>query len=548
MPVRHALFAGFVLSAAFVQAQAVPPPPTREVHATAPGTATLAGTVVVTVDGRQSVVRRARVVVTANGTADTTDTDTSGRFQLDHLQAGSYRVVVNKFGFVPAGRPTIVDLKENDHATTTVLTVRGAAIEGRLTTADGEPAIGLTVSAGRLGYGPYGRFVVATQQTTTDDLGRYRVHTLPPGEYYLEAAPDPLRMLQVSALQGSIPKPTRTYFSGAAAGTARLNEARVVTLDVGQQASDLDFSVAEDVLSTLTVKVTSAAGALPPGPAPFIPRIQRVGAPWGEVRCSLMPAGDAQCRNVPPGEFWVLIAARPGPNAPVEYSATRVTVAGHDQDLTVTTGPGATVSGRVDTDAGTPLPPNLEVVALGTDYELPSPALGRPASAPSAPATGGAFSLSGLVGPRLFRVNGLPDGWTVKSVRLGDTDITDTPTAFGAMPVAPLQLVITAQTGSVGGAVFDVTGQPAVGSRVVVFSSDAQTWGARSRFIATGEVGPSGRYLLHGLLPGRYLVAVVGDMPDGSWEDPERLARLQPMATAVTVTAGATATLDWRPR
>jgi hypothetical protein len=261
-----------------------------------------------------------------------------------------------------------------------------------------------------------------------------------------------------------------------------------------------------------------------------------------------MPAGDASCRNVPPGDFWVLIAARPSPSAPVEYSATRVTVAGRDQEQTVTTGPGGAVAGRVDADGGVSLPPQLEVVALGTDYELPSPVLGQPATAPSAPVASGAFTLSGLVGPQLFRVNGLPDGWTVKSVRLGGIDITDTPTTLGAPPAAPLQLVVTSQTGSIGGTVLDVTGQPAVGSRIVVFSNDPRTWGARSRFIATGEVSAAGRYLLHGLLPGNYLVAATSDLPDGAWGDPERLARLQPTAAAVTIAAGATATLDWRPR
>ncbi len=543
---RSALFAALVLSGALIPAQqAVPSSPTRDVHATAAGTATLDGSVVLTAEGRQSPVRRARVVVTTRDRSQVTDTDTSGRFHLDHLPAGSYHVVINKFGFVPAGRPTIVDLQDNDRATTTVLMERGAAIEGRLTTGDGEPAIGLTVSAGRLGYGPYGRFVVATQQTTTDDLGRYRVHSLPPGEYYLEAAPDPLRALQVSGLQGPVPKPTRTYFSGTAGGTARVDDARVVTLDVGQQTSGLDFSVVEDVLSTLTVKVTTTAGALP---ASFISRIQRVGAPAGEVRCIYPPAGAAQCRNVPPGDYWLIVAARPGSAAPVEYSTTRVTVDGRDQNLVAATAPGAAVSGRVDTDGGVPLPPNLQVVALGTDYELPSPVLGQPATAPSAPVASGAFTLTGLVGPRLFRVNGLPDGWTVKSVRLGSTDITDTPTTLGVAPAPPLQLVVTSQTGSIGGTVLDVTGQPAVGSRVLVFSNDPRTWGARSRFIVTGEVTATGRYLLHGLLPGHYLVAAVTDVPDGAWEDPERLARLQPTATAVTIAAGTTATLDWRPR
>ncbi|HEY6357036.1 MAG TPA: carboxypeptidase-like regulatory domain-containing protein, partial [Vicinamibacterales bacterium] len=316
-------------------------------------------------------------------------------------------------------------------------------------------------------------------------------------------------------------------------------------LDVGQQASGLDFWVVEDVLSTLTVKVTTSTGVVP---ASFVSRIQRVGAPAGDVRCIYPPGSAAQCRNVPPGDYWVIVAARPGPAAPVEYSTTRVKVDGHDRDLVVATVPGSAVSGRVDADGGLPLPPKLQVVALDTEYEVPAPAPGQPAAPPMAPVLSGAFTLSGLVGPRLFRVSGLPDGWILRSVRLGGTDITDTPTTLGSTSAAPLQLVVTPQTGSIGGTVLDVTGQAAAGSRVVVFSSDPRTWGARSRFIATGEVAATGRYLLHGLLPGTYLVAAVSDLPDGAWEDPERLARLQPTAAAVAIAAGVTATLDWRPR
>jgi len=103
MQVTLGLFAGLVLSAALAQAQAVPPPASRDAHASKPpGTATLDGAVILTADGRQLPVRRARVVITASDRSQTTDTDTNGRFHLDHLPAGSYHLVVNKFGFVPA--------------------------------------------------------------------------------------------------------------------------------------------------------------------------------------------------------------------------------------------------------------------------------------------------------------------------------------------------------------------------------------------------------------------------------------------------------------
>jgi hypothetical protein len=545
MRVAHALQVGLLLLAASgpslqgSQRDAL----TREVHA---GTASLDGIVTITIDGRPSPVRRARVIVASASDSQSTDTDTAGRFHLDRLASGLSTITVSKFGFVPAGRVPTVVLRDNDHATTTVAMLRGSAIDGRLTTADGEPAIGLTVTAGRLGYGPYGRFVAAVQQTTTDDVGRYRLHTLPEGEYYLSVAPDPIRQLQTTGVQGPSSKPTLTYFAGGPAGTPRLNEARVVTLDVGQQARGLDFTLISGTSATLTAKVTTSAGA---APASLSFRIQRVGAPPGEIRCALLSAGAAICPNMSPGDFWVLVAARSVSTGPNEYAVSRLTMEGRDASVTLVTAAGVGVGGRVESEDGVALPVNLHVIALDTDYELPAVAMGQPATAPSAPVTDGVFAIPDLMGPRLIRVGGLPEGWTVKAVQLGTTEITDTPTTFAAGPdSSALRVVITAQTGSVGGAVLTALGQPDVGSRVVVFSRDARTWGARSRFIATAETGPDGRYAIHGLLPGQYLVAVAAGLTDGAWEDPERLTRLQPSAAPITIAARATTTLDWRPK
>ena len=166
---------------AFAQAP-VQTPPARDVHA-ADGHSSIDGVVTATVDGRQSPLRRARVMVTSDIASQTTDTDTSGHFHVDQLPAGSYRIAINKFGFVPVGGLAPLPLRDGQSATVALTMQRGAAVEGQLLNSDGEPAVGLNVSAVRLGYGPYGKRPISTQQTTTDDLGRYRLHTLPPGEY-----------------------------------------------------------------------------------------------------------------------------------------------------------------------------------------------------------------------------------------------------------------------------------------------------------------------------------------------------------------------------
>ena len=505
------------------------------------GTASLTGAVQIIAGGQPSPVRRARVTLReASGAVHTTDTDTLGQFRVDQLKGGSYRVVVDKPGFIPIGRDPVIDVRPGQAATATVLMQRGAAIEGRLTTPDGEPATGVTVSAVRLGYGPYGKKTVATRQTTTDDLGRFRLHTLIPGEYYIEAVMDPVRMLTAASTPDQ--KPARTFY----AGTPRLNEASVVALTAEQQLGNITFTVATVDLALVTGRVVTSDGK---PPASFSIRIQRVGAPAGEVRCLMDTNGEFHCLNVPPGDFWLLASARASQKSDIEFSAARISVDGRNMsDLVVATRTGVAVTGRIEVEGGAPFPSGAQVAALETEYELPAP--GTPASAPQsiAVAPDGTFRFASLLGSRLVRVDRLPDGWALKHVWLGEVEISDTPFTFSPSDSPPLRVVVTPQTGTVEGTVANVDRLPAVGTRMIVFSDDPRRWGARSRFIKTTEVGAAGGYRITGLLPGSYKVVCVDFLDEGAWEDPDVLARLAPMATSITVAASERLKVDWRVR
>ena len=528
-------------------------PPSREIHQPV-GHSAIDGVVNLSADGRLQPLRRARVIA-ASGTASfSTDTDTSGRFHVEQLPAGSYRITVNKFGFVPVnGIIPPVAVAESQTATSTIVMVRGAAIEGDLKRDDGSPAIGLNVSAVRLGYGPYGKRPVSIQDTTTDDLGHYRLHTLLPGEYYILAAPDPLRALSERGTLIGAPKPTPTYFAGATgSGTARLEEAGALSVAVGQEMPGVDFTLIGATYARFNVRATLSSGA---APATWTMRVQRVGSPYGEVRCFLLPPqdgdpGKATCTSVPPGDFWIMVTARAGgPNTPPEFGITRVTMSGRDlPDIIVPTAAPSPVQGRVEVDGGAPLPTGLRVVPLETDYEYPSGAGDTPAVPPATVAADGAFSFPGLPGRRLLRVQGLPAGWALSAVFLGADNIADTPKAFVEGSTSGIRIVVTPQAGTVSGVVLDTNGGPKAGARVVVFSTDPREWHARSRAVATAEVGADGHYAVRGLLPGKYVAIVAERMPDGAWEDPSVLGRLQPTGVAVTIAAGSTQTVDWRPR
>src|SRR5262249_44038016 len=156
----------------------------------------------------------------------------------------------------------------------------------------------------------------------------------------------------------------------------------------------VDFTLASGSYASLLVKATMASGAQPGN---WTVRIQRVGAPAGEVRCFLNRPGEdaiAQWPAVPPGDFWILVTPRAaGPNATPEFGLTRITMAGRDlTDVTVTTAASPPVQGRLEVEGGVPLPPGIRVAALETDYEYPSSAPNTPAVPPANVGAEGAFT------------------------------------------------------------------------------------------------------------------------------------------------------------
>lgn len=512
------------------------------------GTSVIEGRVVVLVNGQPTPVRRARVTLDSVGAGRTSrvDTDVDGRFQFTSLPAGSYRVIVEKAGFVlfvrdprrAFERLAPIDVAAGAAVTLELMMQRGAAIEGTIVTETGDPAINVVVSAQRFAYDGSGRHLVSVQQARTDDRGRFRVHTLPPGDYYLDAGPDPIDLATRGGGAGTIL--AHTLYPGG----ARIDDARPISLTVGQDVDGMNFTLTRIAVSSVRGRVVPSSGQ----PVKDVAvRIQRVGGPVGEVRGSLNPDGnDFVYPLVPPGEYWLMGVTKPSPGADFEYGAQRITVAGVNlTNIVVTTEKGASIAGRVEVDGGAaPLPADLQIVAYDTEFTLP-PMAGEPAVLTTAPVDpSGAFKFASLFGPRIIGVDHLPTKWAVKSIALDDADITDSGSDFrGADRAKSMRVVITPVTASVRGVVQDESGKAAAGVRVVVCASDEHQWRPRSRFVRAAESASDGRYAIDGLLGGSYLIAAVPYLEDGSWTDAAVLRGLRDASSPLALKNGEAATL-----
>ena len=552
---RAGALASLLVVVATGRAPQGPPAQTRDRAPAPTGTASIIGRLTIAENGQTTPVRRARVTLDSSvlPRAPRVDTDTDGRFQFSNLPAGTYRVIAEKAGFVPLvsdprrafERPAPVELKDGQSIQVEIPMQRGAAIEGVVVGDTGEPAMNVVVSAERYAYDASGRHLTTVRQARTDDRGQYRVHTLPPGEYYLEAGPDPLDVIGTRTPGETRPVLAHTFYPGTPSAT----EARIIPLSAGQNVSDIDIQLTQLAVVDVRGRVRLSSNA----PAKdMIFRVQRVGGPVGEVRGFMLPgSNEFELPAVPPGEYWLMAVARPSPGAPLEYAADRLTVASQNiADLVVATAKGASIAGQVEVDGGQPsLPADLQVVAYESEYSLPA------LTGPPAPVldgrvdASGAFTFPSLFGPRLLRVDHLPPTWAIKNISLDGKDVSETVTDFqpGDSPHS-VRILITPHTATVQGVVQDDAGQPARRVRVVMFGTDERDWHARSRVIYAAETSDDGRFAIEGALGGECSIVAVPFLDDGSWTDATTLRGLREKASPVTLKAGETASVTLKVR
>jgi hypothetical protein len=506
------------------------------------GTASIRG--LVTTTDTNAPVRRAQVRATSPETRSQrlSTTDADGRFELKDLPAGRWTITASKGGFVtqqfgqrhPFESVEPVDLAEGQRISVSFSLPRGSVITGRVSDEFGDPITNARVQVLRSQAQEGRRRLTTTANAQTDDTGSFRVFGLAPGDYFVAAS------LQAAPLDSSenVVAYAPTYFPG----TGSVNDAQRIPVTLGAEQSGINFVLQPVRAVRISGTVVNSSGA------PVQAMLNLNAGGFGDLAglqfgnaARVLPDGTFTILNVVPGDYILNVTARGGgATAAPEVASMPITVGSDDMTgVSIVTSRGGTIRGTITVDAGTkPATANIQVSAQAVRQGPGGPA-------PRSQATSaGTFELTGLIGQQVLRVDRLPDGWALKSIRANGRDVTDRALEFRGSEQLSVQVVLTNRLSEVSGTV-KANGQTATAASVVLFPDDPAQWAFPSRRVRMVRVDKNGVFRAPAVPPGEaYLALAVDYLEQGEFQDPEFLQRMKPRAASFSLNEGENKNLD----
>ncbi len=546
------------------------------------GTGRIRGRVLATDGGP---IRRAQVRISGSEVAPKAAlTDVDGRFEFRELPAGRFTLQATKSGFVSVqygqtrpfeqGKPIeLADKQSLDNADISM--PRGGVISGRIVDEFGDPVPDVSVTAMRQTWmGGRRRLVPSPGRIAqTNDVGQFRIYGLPPGDYFVSSSlrGGAMEAIEFEVMAGaaftsqspSASAPRSGYASTYYPGTPSAAEAQKVALAAGQEVSGADFPLVAVRLARVSGLVVSSDGKPVEGAMISV-------TPMSRDLIGLIPPSSARSakdgtftlNSVAPGDYnlqsrsvqvitttsgdnnmMVFRTAALGGGGDQEFGTTPLTVAGEDvTNVLLTTSKGGTATGQVTFDGPKPSSvTGIRVTSTAVDSDGPALVGGTASLKEDA-----SFELKGVAGVRLLRVANAPPGWTLKSVKLNGTDVTDTGADFKVGETTTgLEIELTSKATSVAGSVTASNGALLKDYTVVVFAENPDHWRLpMTRWVTGARPDQEGRFKIPNLPAGQYYAIAVDYLPQGEWGDPELLDRLKSKGKRFTLGDGATQTLD----
>ena len=537
-------------TALIVGPQQIRPPQQQQQTPPAEGTATVRGHVFASDSGQP--LRKAQVRMFAPEIRETrlATTDAQGAYEFTQVRPGRYTVTANKGSYVATGygqqRPTDAPkpIEILDRQTVERLDLslpRGGVVTGRVVDEFGEPLPEVTVAAQRYQFVQGRRTLVsAGRMGFTNDIGEFRLFGLSPGQYYLTAT---WRQNNFGINGPSSPDDRTAYPVTYFPGTTNAAEAQRITIAAAQELNDLQMMLRPIKAARITGTVTGVDGK------PMTPAMVMVSEttgfstnvrPGGQVK----PDGTFTVANIAPGEYTLRVQRMGPPSADPEFASAKIVVGGEDiADVHLVAVTASVGTGRivVDPAAAQQLPTPLVLTAFPVVFDGAPPPPVRIADDLT-------FEMKAPPGRMRLNFGGFgqaPRGWTIKSVRVNATDVTDTGIEFKANEaVSGIEVELTNRVSTVSGIVRNSRGDRATDYVAIVFSQDKDRWTPNSRYQSVGRPDQDGRFKISGLPAGEYYIAAVDRIEPGQNGDPEYLENIRSRATSFSLMDAETKTVD----
>jgi hypothetical protein len=375
-----------------------------------PGTATISGYVLESATGRPIPNASVRVVEVRRHQMQAAAAAADGSYAFAGIIDGEYRVFATSDTHVETCFGAIAGLDRNCtgvilapgqvHDDVTLHLLRGAIIRGRVLDRNGQPMVRVAVQA----TGGAAANVVA-DIAWTDTRGEYELRKIPPGDTML-------RTLTPVAVGPNRLRAAQAFYPGV----FNLEDAITLAAVAGGVIAGADILLPEVRLSTIRVQ----PAAPPDLPITNLELKATARSQMSIQTVTLDRDGWGTLANLQSGRYIMTARARSGDARLAAFEAVDV----HEStvEIPLYLQPTGRLTGRIVTSRGDPPPiDGARVVAAWTlDGEDVDPLVSDQVEI----APDGQFTIDGLFGWRTLRVIGLPPEWDVRSVMLGQKDVS----------------------------------------------------------------------------------------------------------------------------
>lgn len=490
-----------------------------------PGTGVIEGRVLHSITG--APVRRAfvRLFTAAPMAPLTAATDSEGKFDFIGLPPGSYRLRAERQGFEDRFLPFAIRLGKDEKLAGVEMRLRPmATIAGRVTDEDGEPVIRARVTIFKQTWRNGQRnWEQVNPVVATNEHGDYRAANIAPGRYLVQAfdTSPPL-----ANRFGGAPSPDTmpTYHPNSISRA----QATAVSLRAGTEASGIDIRAAR-VPGRSPARVQGRVTGAPPGSVISVGFHPTDGARGGG-NTPAKPPDYTFDHTTPMGTYSIFANVYSGDTK--AFGTLPITVTGDLSGVVVAVSRAPVVSGRVTAaeEGAKPDTSRMRITLERPDHprwEARVDASGKFTMPDQIPQ--GRYSVD---------VGGVPAGFFVQSIRLGESEIPWDD--FEMSTSAQLLVVLSRAGGTIDGAVTTRDGKPAPDVAVTLIPIEA---GRRPEKSITDE---NGVFRFTGVRPGKYSLFALEKADDDLWRDPEFREPYRQKAAGVTVEAGASSTVALR--